>query len=45
VQRCFSYGRDYEPLSNAYPMALPYLALVDDVIGGRCHNRRWPATG
>jgi hypothetical protein len=38
VQRCFSYGRDYEPLSNAYPMAFPYLALVDDVIGGRCHN-------
>ena len=38
VDQCFSYGRDYEPLSNPYPMACPYLALVDDVIGGRCHN-------
>ena len=38
VQQCFAYGRDYEPLSNPYPMAFPYLALVDDVIGGRCHN-------
>lgn len=38
VQQCFSYGRDYEPLSNAYPLASPYLALVNDVLGGRCRN-------
>jgi hypothetical protein len=38
VQRCFAYGRDYQPLSNPYPMAFPYLALVDDVLGGRCHD-------
>lgn len=38
VQQCFAYGRDYQPLSNPYPMAFPYLALVDDVLGGRCHD-------
>ncbi|HEY0388674.1 MAG TPA: hypothetical protein VGC71_09550 [Gaiellales bacterium] len=38
VNRCFSYGRDYEPLSNAYPVAAPYIVYVNDVIGGRCHN-------
>jgi hypothetical protein len=38
VQQCFSYGRDYQPLSNPYPMAFPYLALVDDILGGRCHD-------
>jgi hypothetical protein len=38
VQRCFSYGRDYEPVSNAYPVAAPYTAYVNDVIGGRCHD-------
>jgi hypothetical protein len=38
VQQCYSYGRDYQPLSNPYPMAYPYLALVDDILGGRCHD-------
>ena len=38
VDGCFSYGRDYEPQSNAYPVASPYVAFVNDVIGGRCRN-------
>jgi hypothetical protein len=38
VRQCFAYGRDYQPLSNPYPMAFPYLALVDDILGGRCHD-------
>ena len=38
VQQCFSYGRDYQPVSNPYPLAFPYLALVDDILGGRCHD-------
>jgi hypothetical protein len=42
VARCFAYGRDYEPASNPYPLAAPYLASTYDILGGRCHN---PALG
>jgi hypothetical protein len=38
VDGCFSYGRDYEPQSNSYPIASPYVSYVYDVIGGRCHD-------
>ena len=42
VDDCFAYGRDYEPASNPYPLAAPYLASVYDILGGRCRN---PALG
>lgn len=38
VKDCFAYGRDYEPASNAYPLASPFLASVYDILGGRCRN-------
>lgn len=38
VKDCYAYGRDYEPASNVYPLASPYLASAYDILGGRCHN-------
>ena len=38
VTQCFAYGRDYEPASNPYPLAAPYLASTYDILGGRCHK-------
>ncbi|HET7429585.1 MAG TPA: hypothetical protein VFJ66_09020 [Gaiellales bacterium] len=38
VDQCFSFGRDYEPVSNAYPLPDPYIAFVIDILGGRCHD-------